>query len=391
MSAKKIFQSTAKFFGSFGLSCIILFLLLVLVYFGTVEQVTRGLYEVQKKYFESLFLVHDLQIFDATLPIPLPGAYLLLILLFVNLIVGGIVRMRKSWARVGILIAHVGIASMLLGGYLTLQYSVDGHVTLYENESASVFRSYHQWEIAVIQPGANGKGQEYLIPDTELMGQGPVRFTHAALPFDVEVRAYERNSEPGMVAPGSAAARSAVDGFILKALDLAREHEQNTAGAYVALYDKKSGDVVESILWGGQRVPWSTEVGGQSWMLDVRKRRYELPFTVVLDKFTRELHPRTGMAKVFMSDVTKIENGVSQSLKITMNEPLREQGFTLYQSSWGPSNARPGDPLYSTLAVVNNPADQLPLYACIIISLGLLIHFSRGLVRYLKAEAKKQS
>ncbi len=71
-----------------------------------------------------------------------------------------------------------------------------------------------------------------------------------------------------------------------------------------------------------------------------------------------------------------------------MNEPLREQGLVVYQASWGPQNARPGDPLFSTLSVVRNPADQFPLYACIVIATGLVFHFSRKLVRYIRIEAR---
>ena len=94
------------------------------------------------------------------------------------------------------------------------------------------------------------------------------------------------------------------------------------------------------------------------------------------------------MPKWFSSDVTVVEEGSPRTLRISMNEPLRSDGLVLYQASWGPSNAMPGTPLFSTLAVVRNPADQYPLYACILISIGLVIHFSRRLTGYIRAEAK---
>jgi hypothetical protein len=43
----------------------------------------------------------------------------------------------------------------------------------------------------------------------------------------------------------------------------------------------------------------------------------------------------------------------------------------------------------STLAVVKNPADRWPLYSCIIISAGLLIHFTQKLTKYLRAENRR--
>ena len=72
---------------SLGLSCTLLVLLGLLTWLGTLEQVHSGLFEVQKKYFESFFLVHR----AGPLSIPLPGANLVLCVLFVNLIAGGIV------------------------------------------------------------------------------------------------------------------------------------------------------------------------------------------------------------------------------------------------------------------------------------------------------------
>ena len=95
------------------------------------------------------------------------------------------------------------------------------------------------------------------------------------------------------------------------------------------------------------------------------------------------------MPRSFTSDVTKIEDGVAQSMKIRMNEPLRRLGYTLYQSKWG-EDPRTREP-YSILEVAKNPSDQWPLYACLVISAGLLLHFVQRLVRYLMAEAGRRS
>ena len=72
-----------------------------------------------------------------------------------------------------------------------------------------------------------------------------------------------------------------------------------------------------------------------------------------------------------------------------MNQQLRTDGYVVYQASWGPSNARPGDPLYSSLAVSRNPSDKYPLIACIVIALGLITHLSRKLGKYIRSEATK--
>ena len=167
------------------------------------------------------------------------------------------------------------------------------------------------------------------------------------------------------------------------------ENERNVAGIYGMA--KHAGGASDVILWGAGS-PAPVTVDDSSWLLHLRKRRWPLPFTITLDKFTRELHPGTNMARVYMSDVTRIdEDGTSQKIKISMNQPLRYKGYTFFQSGWGPQNARPGTQLYSTFAVVRNPADAFPLYACIIITFGMALHFVVRLVRHLRAESRRQT
>ena len=80
-----------RLFGSYGLVIVLLLLLLVVVYLGTIEQTRIGLYDVQKKYFESFYFFADLPGFWGSpsqpepVSIPLPGVYLILLLLSINL------------------------------------------------------------------------------------------------------------------------------------------------------------------------------------------------------------------------------------------------------------------------------------------------------------------
>jgi hypothetical protein len=93
---------------------------------------------------------------------------------------------------------------------------------------------------------------------------------------------------------------------------------------------------------------------------------------------------------VFLSDVTKLEGGDETRVKISMNEPLRHEGYTFFQTSWGPQ-LREFDPsrtLYSVLAVVVNPSDQWPKWSCYVIGLGLLLHFAMKLLRYIRSESQ---
>ena len=75
------------------------------------------------------------------------------------------------------------------------------------------------------------------------------------------------------------------------------------------------------------------------------------------------------------------EGGVARDAKITMNDPLRAKGMIFYQSGFGDA------PVYTVLAVVRNPSDRVPIFACSIIGVGMILHFGRRLLQHLKAEA----
>jgi len=368
---------------SLRLACVLLLFLGLLTWLGTLEQVTSGLYDVQKKYFESFVLVHH----AGPIPIPLPGANLVLSLLFVNLLVGGMLRLRKGVATLGVLVAHVGIAVLLVGAFVKHRFSDEGHVTLYEGQRSATFQSYFLWEIAILEDLGSGRVREHLIPNgrlEEALGSGRVRIAPAGLPFDVEVSGFLRNCAPRR----EGAEANAVDGVVLEERPAHTEAEQNIAGVAIEIVDEKDGMRRKALLWGAESRPFVVTVAGKPWAITLRHEEYPMPFSVALDRFTKEDHPRIDMPKSFASDVTVTENGSSRPVRISMNAPLRSQGFVVYQASWGPSGAGPGTPLYSTLAVVRNPADRLPLAGCIVIAIGLVAHFARKLFRYVRVEGR---
>lgn len=411
----KAFKKLFAILSSFGFAAILLVFLTLLTWLGTLEQVEHGLFETQKKYFESIFLVHkfDLRLpwitdgsFEwahVAFPLPLPGVYLLLSLLLLNLVCGGIVRMRKDRARLGILIAHLGIVLMLVAGFVKYRFSIDGQMTLWPNETKNQFASYFEWELTIHEAVPEGKVAELAIPDHEWADQlddGAVTFTSDALPFDVVVESWLKNCWVARKGPNFQGDSVVIDGYVLMKSPLEAEAESNLAGMAVALREKSGGRTTEALLWGGtdlvrdtsplpQRpplLPATVAAGGKQWLLALRHRRFDLPFSVRLEKFTVEMHPRTNEPAVFQSDVTKIEASGSQPVKISMNEPLRHHGFTLFQTNWGPQNDPNAPVHWSQFAVVNNPSDQWPKWSCYIIAVGLLYHFSMKLMKYVKSE-----
>jgi hypothetical protein len=388
MSALRAAGSFAlRLFSSFGLSCVLVLLLGLLTWLGTLEQVHTGLYEVQKKYFESFVLLHDFGPFS----IPLPGANLVLCVLAVNLIVGGVVRLRRTRATWGVLVAHFGILLLLLSGFIKTYFADEGHVTLFEGQRSGHYQSYYLWELAVSEPLGPGRAREHVAPQERFAGASaghPVRLSSGELPFELEVERLFANCEPLPKGPMFEVAVPVIDGVFLRERPRDPDAERNIAGAYVSAIGR-DGARLGGMLWGAEAAPLTLKVDGRTFAVQLRKRRYPMPFSLELERFTKEDHPRLDMPKSFSSDVTVVEGASERPVEISMNEPLRTAGLVLYQASWGPAGARPGDPLFSTFAVVRNPADRLPLYACIVIALGLAGHFSRKLVLHVRAEARR--
>ena len=197
----------ARFFGSYGLACVLMFFLMVAVYFGTWAQVEHGLYAAQKKYFESWFYRHDL----GPVPAVFPGVVLLLSLLSLNLIIGGMIRMRWDWRRSGVLIAHFGIAFLMFAAFWKFQYSTEGHLRIYESGDERIYprksddyASATEWEVAVREYAGleGGPTLEYLVDSDDflgLSGSRAHRFSSPDLPFELILEDFERNCD---VRPG---------------------------------------------------------------------------------------------------------------------------------------------------------------------------------------------
>ncbi len=372
-AAQKAFRLSA----SYGLAVVVLLFLLLLTLLGTLEQVDHGLYAARKKYFQSAVLVHE---FFGIVPVPLPGVYTLLVVGFVNLLAGGVIRARKGWNQAGILTAHAGVLLLLLGAFVGFEFGERGQLTLYEGEQANSIVSPESWEIAIARAASGAKAREYIVSQdafAEATRQTPATFRAEGLPFEVILSDYFPNARP----------RPAGDG--IERLDTSGEVEQNIPALRVVVAHEDSNQSHQKILWGLDETPWRFSLNGEQWLVELRRRTRTLPFYVRLDKFTRELHPGTDIPKTFKSDVTIIGQNGSRQAVISMNEPLRYGGYTFYQASWGPPDAAPGHPLYSSLAVVRNPAEEWPLWACTVICIGLAIHFGRKLAVYLAAETGK--
>jgi hypothetical protein len=391
---QKIVRRTITVLGSYHLSVALFVLMFVATWAGTLAQVELGLFEAQKKYFESWFYRQDLfEVGGRALSIWLPGGLLLMAALCINLVIGGILMLKRTWTRVGILVTHLGIVLLLAAGLVKFVASEEGNLTLYEGQQGNEYVSFYDWEIAIEEVVGDGEVRQWIIPQSEFLdrsGERTATFREPGLPFSVTVSRFLPNTRPRPKGPMFTVEQPVVDGFWLEPLAKETNAEFNVAGCYVKI--ERAGAAPErGILWGQSRAPMTVQVDDRSFGVALRKKRYPMPFTIRLDDFTHEFHPNTRMPRLFESDITVLGDGPPTPVEIKMNEPLRRGGIIVFQSSWGPQDAMPGQPLFSGFQVVRNPSDQWPLMACIVIAIGMLIHFGMKLFRYVGREMEARA
>ncbi|MCA8969688.1 MAG: cytochrome c biogenesis protein ResB [Planctomycetes bacterium] len=388
----KAWSIFVRVFGGFELAVGVLFFMTLATWLGTLNQQYEGLFQSQGRYFESWFYVERNLV--PYLGIPLPGGMLLMILLMINLVVGGLLRMRKGASTIGILITHCGILLLLLAGVVKFFGSTEGSLLLWPGDQGSSFSSFYYWEVDVLQELDGGKQRRFEIPHEDIVdlhdGKSR-RFESGSWPFALVLDRFAQNAEVAMAGGDD----SGIPGVSIGSLRLAPgernpEEELNQAGMRVRVQNASGSTIGESLLWGAMDYPYVFEVEGKKFGVRLQRKRVELPFTVRLDEFHHEVYPNTTRPKVFASDVTVLSRGgETRTAKIEMNQPLRRDGFILFQSSYGPKGAGPNDRKFSVFQVVSNPSDHWPLIACIVIAIGLLLHFGSKLFRWMRAERKR--
>ncbi|MES2996808.1 MAG: cytochrome c biogenesis protein ResB [Verrucomicrobiota bacterium] len=382
-----------RFFSSLGLATILLLILGLLTWFATLEQIDNGLYPTLNKYFHwrEPFVLPEL--YGKTIPLPLPGGYWTGALLLVNLTLGGIIHIRKGWKQIGNLIAHAGIILMLVAGGVAHHFSERGNMAVREGEASNVAEAYFEYVVEVAEVKEGKQTDFHVIRGkwlTDLTGARTRVFHFPDLPFGLRVGGYLENTVPASIrdfAPQRG--EESRDGYFLLEKELEKAAEANLAGCHVMVMPKDGSPTSAFLVAGASFHPQTVTVGGRTFTVDMRKRSWAMPFTVRLDNFTAEFHPGTMRPRKFVSEITRTENGSEAKKTIRMNEPMRYEGLTFFQASYGPQGAGPGEKLFSVFEVVKNPADKWPEYSLYIVAFGMLVTFAIKLGGFILASTRK--
>jgi hypothetical protein len=334
--------------------------LMILLILGTIVQKDIGIYQAKQKYFSS-WIIWLGGFF------PMPGGQMTMGMIFLGLLSQLIFKSTYKLKTLGLTITHLGSLLLLLGGMITGYFSIQGSMVIEEGLSSSYFQDYHRLEIAIIDTSKQGHDLVYAF-DQNLIKIGKT-LEHSKIPFKIKITNYCRNCS---YVNRSKNSNEVLHGFSkkyrIKNIPMAKDNAKNRAGISFKLTGTKNEGVYT--IFENMQVHQSIKFQEKKYYIQIRHKRYELPFKLTLLDFQKINYASTSMAKNYRSILLFQDTDVTQRTIIQMNEPLRYKGYTLYQSSYIQESGREK----TILSVVHNLGRIFPYISSIIICIGLVIH-----------------
>lgn len=380
-------KNAIRALASLKLSIVLLVLALLLVYFGTWAQVDAGIYEVQKRYFHSWFTWAS---FGTILPrtsegqlavpggFPMPGGYAIGLLMLLNLLASWYERLVWKWNKIGLHLVHLGLVVLLLGEAWTSVAQIDSRMTIKQGDTVAYTEDSRRIELALMDRSTPDRDQVWSIRQ-DLLRTGSV-ISEPSMPVVLQVDEFAPNSQLlGPAQAGTAANAKATAGAGVGVTMLAQRKGGSTSDSadapsmYVTVLEKgqSRGTYLLSFYLPLDQAQEVKLGDGKSLYLQLRPKRYSLPYEIKLVEFRNDRYPGTNMARNYSSRIRLVDRAqnVDREEVIWMNHPLRHGGQTFYQSGYLGEDT-------TILQVVRNPAMLMPYVACIIGTIGMVLQFS---------------
>jgi hypothetical protein len=382
-----------QFFSSLRLTVFLLGFSIVLVFFGTLDQVQYGIWHTQEMYFESFFVVWA---FPAHAPggdflhwvrIPMPGGYTLGSMLLMNLVTAHFVRFKLTWTKSGIFMIHIGLMLLIVAELVTDLTAVESQMPVDEGGRSNFSQSYQDNELVFIDRSHPDHDQVHAIPASLMKPGGTLDVPDTD--FSIRTINIYPNAEIGR-AKGTAVTNTPATkgaavrmGIVVSPLPKSfADDEINTETAYVEVFKRGEslGIWLVSNVLDERFPPQMIESDGKEWELAMRFQRQYYPFEVELIDFKHDRYPSTDVPHNFSSEVMvrHQDDNKSQKALIYMNHPLRYEGLTFYQASFANQDKT------SIFLIVRNPGWLLPYFSVLLMGLGMCVQFGMHFVKFLK-------
>ena len=385
-------KSLFQFFSSLKLTVVLLSFSLILIFFGTLDQVQYGIWHTQELYFESFLVVWT---FPEHAPlgqhlhwirIPMPGGYLLGGMLLTNLLAAHFNRFKLSWAKCGIFLIHSGLILLLISELMTDILAVESQMPVDEGGTSNYSQGFRENELVFIDRSHPEHDSVHAIP-ASLLKPGK-RINVPNTPLSIRTVRYHGNAEIGRATSGSPAESIATRGAAVRMGIIVNpkpetysEDEINTVTAFVEVIkgEDSLGTWLVSNVMDERFPPQMVDAGDRSFEIALRFTRHYYPFEIELIDFKHEKYPGTEVPFNFSSEVkvTHQDSTKNQKALIYMNHPLRYEGLTFFQASFANQDKT------SIFQVVRNPGWLLPYLSVLLMGLGMCAQFGMHFFKFL--------
>ena len=385
-------KSLFQFFSSLKLTVVLLSFSLILIFFGTLDQVQYGIWHAQELYFESFLVVWT---FPEHAPlgqhlhwirIPMPGGYLLGGMLLINLLAAHFNRFKLSWAKCGIFLIHSGLILLLISELMTDILAVESQMPVDEGGTSNYSQGFRENELVFIDRSHPEHDSVHAIP-ASLLKPGK-RINVPNTPLSIRTVRYHGNAEIGRATSGSPAESIATRGAAVRMGIIVNpkpetysEDEINTVTAFVEVIkgEDSLGTWLVSNVMDERFPPQMVDAGDRSFEIALRFTRHYYPFEIELIDFKHEKYPGTEVPFNFSSEVkvTHQDSTKNQKALIYMNHPLRYEGLTFFQASFANQDKT------SIFQVVRNPGWLLPYLSVLLMGLGMCVQFGMHFFKFL--------
>ncbi len=365
---------------SLKLTVICLSVSMILVLLNTLAQVNLGIYEAQTRYFATWFVWAEIGDDGFRLPF-IPGGYLVGGVLILNLLCAHWKRFSFKWNKLGLMQIHLGILVLLGGGFVTHWLSHEGQLVFDEGQTKHFYESFQKRELVISEPLTRGEVRETIFPVEMITPGATLQGEH--LPFSIEILDFYKNTRMTLRRAMGGNQDSKVNRGWGQRINVEsikqtfKPKEQNLLSAFV------------QPVWNGKPLgtwlasnaitdPQWFEVEGRKFALSLRRTRHYMPFQLTLLDFSHDRYSGTDIPMNFSSDVRLVNTELKEDREylIYMNHPLRYEGKTFYQAGFDNKDTT------SILQVVENPGWLIPYISCILVSIGLLWHFTMHLMKH---------
>jgi ABC-type transport system involved in cytochrome c biogenesis permease subunit len=306
--------------------------------------------------------------------------------------------------RGGNVLIHVGVALLMVGQFIFGDRQVEQRLNVAEGSETSLVFRQDELELALIDTSADDEDSVLAIPETLIrrVVRGDGVIDQPDLPVVVRIVEWMPNSD--LIPVESDSKSQATDGIGLQyqargmKTHGAAEEDPNIASAYVELKDRRSGDSLGTYLvsqffndraqvfmGGGADISDELQIDGKPYELSLRYRREYKPYTVKLEDVVRINYSGSETPRDYSSQIVIRDNADPDKFmkgRTWMNNPLRYQGETFYQSNYYAVPSGGGSVEAAGLQVVENAGWVIPYVCCMMVLVGMAAHFGGTFVTF---------